>query len=283
VQETGRIIVNADDLGLCASVNTAIFKVFRAGNLGSATLMVNMPGTDDAVRRLRDHSGLAVGLHFCITEGAALSGASSLTGETGGFLDRLSLTARALRGRVKAADVRREFEAQLNRAEELGVRITHTDSHQHTMMLPVVMDAIAPVAIERELSVRLVDPPVRTIFRAWRRPKKLLKQLLNKRLSFRHRERHRLRTNDALVSIHDLDSAGPYVPDTYRSLLEDARGKGVTEVMGHPYILGDDLRGLYAGHWADKLGFIQRCVAETDALNGVRVFEGSRMTRYAKP
>lgn len=277
------IIVNADDLGLCASVNTAIFEVFRAGNLSSATLMVNMPGTYDAVQRLRDHLGLAVGLHFCITEGAALSGPSSLTDETGSFLGRFTLAARALRRQVKPADVRREFEAQLNKAEELGVRLTHTDSHQHTMMLPVVMDAIAPVAIQRGLAVRLVDPPVRTILRAWRRPEKFLKQLLNKRLSLRHREKHRLLANDALVSIHDLESAGPYSSGTYRSLLEDARDKPLTEVMVHPYILGDDLRALYVGNWADQLGFIQRCMAEAVGLNGAPVFDGYRMTEYTQP
>ena len=59
-----RLIINADDLGLSPSVNTAIFDVFRAGNLTSATLMVDMPGAQDAVERLKDHPGLAVGLHF---------------------------------------------------------------------------------------------------------------------------------------------------------------------------------------------------------------------------
>ncbi len=277
------IIVNADDLGLCTSVNTAIFDVFRAGNLNSATLMVNMPGTRDAVDRLRDHPGLAVGLHFCITEGAALTGASSLTDAKGIFFDRSTLTSRTLRKQVEALDVRREFEAQLKKAEELGVLITHSDSHQHSMMLPVIMDAIAPVALERGMPVRLVDPPARTIFRAWRRPKKFLKQLLNRRLSERHRGVHSLRTNDALVSIHDLDSAGPYNAITYRSLLEDAKDKAVTEVMVHPYIIGDDLRVLYASNWADKIAFIERCTAEYDALRGARVFDGYHMTTYASP
>jgi len=280
--EARSIIVNADDLGLCISVNTAIFDVFRAGNLNSATLMVHMQGTRDAVDRLHDHTGLAVGLHFCITEGAALSGASSLTDAKGMFFDRGTLTSRTLRKQVNAADVRREFEAQLKKAEELGVRITHSDSHQHSMMLPVIMDAIAPVALERGLPVRLVDPPARTIFRAWRRPKKLLKQLLNRRLSERHRQVHSFRSNDALVSIHDLDNVGPYDANAYRSLLEDAKEKTVTEVMVHPYILGDDLRALYASNWAEKHPFIQRCTAEYDALCGTRVFDGYRMTTYAQ-
>ena len=277
-----RIIVNADDLGLCASVNTAIFDVFRAGNLNSATLMVNMPGTRDAVDRLRDHAGLAVGLHFCITEGTALTGASTLTDTNGAFFDRATLTTRTLRKQVDAQDVRREFEAQVKKTEELGVKITHSDSHQHTMMLPVIMNAIAPVLSERNLPVRLVDPPSATILSAWTRPKKFLKQMLNKRLSRHHRETHVLRANDSLVSIHDLASTGPYDALTYQRMIAKANDTEVTEVMIHPYILGDDLRALYASNWADKLPFIQRCVAEYDALRGVHVFDGCTMINFAQ-
>ncbi len=275
-----RIIVNADDLGLCASVNTAIFEVFRAGNLNSATLMVNMPGTHDAVRRLRDHEGLAVGLHFCIAEGTALSGPSSLTDGDGAFFDRTALAVRTLRNQVEAVDVRREFEAQLAKTAELGVRITHCDSHQHTMMLPAIMDAIAPAAIERGLPVRLVEPPPRAVIRAWRRPTKILKQLLNNRLSRRHRKKYRFQTNDALVSVHDLESTGPYGASVYHAMLEDAAHMGVTEVMVHSYPSGDELQGTYLSDGIGDAAFIKRCMSEYEALRGARVFGEYRMTTY---
>ena len=46
-----RIIINADDFGLSRSVNQAIIDVYKKGNLTSTTLLVNMPGTEDAIQQ----------------------------------------------------------------------------------------------------------------------------------------------------------------------------------------------------------------------------------------
>ncbi|MBK8339199.1 MAG: ChbG/HpnK family deacetylase [Flavobacteriales bacterium] len=277
-----RIIVNADDLGLAPSVNDAIFEVFRAGNLNSATLMVAMPGTADAVERLKDHPGLAVGLHFTLTEGRALTGPSSLTDGAGMFGPRKDLAMRAMRGQVKSADLRREFEAQLDRAEALGVSLTHSDSHQHVMMLPAVFDAVAPVIAERRLGVRLVHPPARMVLGAWARPVKLLKQALNLRNARRHRSRHALRTNDSLVSIHDLNSPGPYTAGTYQALLATTNAQEVVEVMVHPYRVDDALRAMYASTLGTKEPFFQRCIAEYEALRHGPVFGDRTMINFAQ-
>lgn len=274
------IILNADDLGLCASVNTAIFDVFKAGNLSSATLMVNMPGTQDAVARLPDHPGLAVGLHFCITEGAALTGASSLTDSNGTFLDRATQARRALQGRMDAAHVRAEFEAQLAKARALGVHLTHADSHQHVMMLPPVFDAVRPVIERERLAVRMVDPPRGAVGGALARPKKALKQWLNQRFAARNRARTSARTNDALVSIHDLDSTGPYTAATYRNLLASVPVGEVVEVMVHPYLLGPDVFALYPGRAEAKAPFFARCAAEHAALSKVPVFPAERRINF---
>ena len=277
-----RIIVNADDLGLAPSVNDAIFEVFRAGNLNSATLMVDMPGTGDAVDRSKDHPGLAVGLHFTLTEGRALTGPSSLTDGAGAFGSRKDLAMRSMRGQVKSIDILREFEAQLDRAEAMGITLTHSDSHQHVMMLPAVFDAVAPVIADRELGVRLVQPPLRMVRDAWTRPMKLLKQALNLRNARRHRSRHTLRTNDALVSIHDLASTGPYTATTYQALLATTNEREVVEVMVHPYIVDDTLRAMYASDLATKAPFFQRCIAEYETLRGAPVFSDRSLINFAQ-
>lgn len=275
-----RLIVNADDLGLSPSVNTAILEVHRAGNLSSATLMVNMPGTIDAVERTRGLAGLGIGLHFCITEGMALTGASRLTDTQGRFLDRPTLVRAAVRGRVRADDLRRELEAQLARAADLGVRLTHMDSHQHVHMVPAIFRAIAPVIERHGLPVRMVDPPSGAVLRAWRRPAKALKQWLNGRFAAQDRALFNGRTNDALVSIHDLDHPGPYTPATYMGLLAAIPEDRVVEVMVHPYILGSDVTGLYAQDLERKRPFLERCVAEHAALTVGPVFGGCRLIDF---
>jgi predicted glycoside hydrolase/deacetylase ChbG (UPF0249 family) len=45
-----RLIVNADDFGLSYSVNEAVIRAHREGILTTASLMVNEPGFDEAVR-----------------------------------------------------------------------------------------------------------------------------------------------------------------------------------------------------------------------------------------
>ena len=51
-----KLIVNADDFGLCTSVNKAIIECHLAGNINSTTLMANMPGTEEAVELSKKHT-----------------------------------------------------------------------------------------------------------------------------------------------------------------------------------------------------------------------------------
>ncbi len=277
-----KIIVNADDLGLCPSVNAAIFEVFRAGNLGSATLMVNMPGTADAVEGAKVHSALAIGLHFCITEGKAVAGPSSLTDPQGRFMSRSELVKALLRRRVHARDVQHELAAQLARMKEFGIMPTHVDSHQHVHMLPTVLSGMLPVLEPAGLAMRLVDPPAATVRGSWSRPSKAMKQWLNKRLALQARGRTGLRTNDLLVSVHDLDHGGPYDATTYAGLLQGIPDDTVVEVMVHPYILGEDVLALYAETMEAKRPFLQRCVSEYEALRGAPVFKDSLQVDYGR-
>src|SRR5262249_40716320 len=64
-----RLIVNADDFGLSVSVNQAVIRAHREGILTSASLMVNEPGFEDAVKLARENSRLGVGLHLTLLFG----------------------------------------------------------------------------------------------------------------------------------------------------------------------------------------------------------------------
>ncbi|MCB0792718.1 MAG: ChbG/HpnK family deacetylase [Flavobacteriales bacterium] len=272
-----RVIVNADDLGLCPSVNTAIYTAFRAGNLSSATLMVNMPGTADAAARSSEAPGLAIGLHFCLTEGASLTGPSSLTDAEGNFRDRSTLVRRVAQGRIDAGDVHLELEAQLARMRGFGIRPSHVDSHQHVHMVPPIFAAMLQVLHREDLPVRIVDPPEGAVARAISRPRKAIKQWMNARFARIDRARFRGRSNDVLVSVHDLGSPGPYDRSTYRELITATLPDQVVELMVHPYIMGEDVRDLYAAVWDSKGPFIDRCLAEYEVLSGPPVFEGMKL------
>ncbi|MDD3878987.1 MAG: ChbG/HpnK family deacetylase [Syntrophomonas sp.] len=57
------LIINADDFGLSPGVNRAIGELHQARVVFSATLMVNMPGFEEAVALVRQCLALGVGLH----------------------------------------------------------------------------------------------------------------------------------------------------------------------------------------------------------------------------
>jgi YdjC-like protein len=58
------LIVNADDFGMCHSVNEAVFRALQQGLLRSTTLMVPCPWALYAMRFLADHPEFSFGVHL---------------------------------------------------------------------------------------------------------------------------------------------------------------------------------------------------------------------------
>jgi len=157
-----RLIINADDLGLTEGVTRGILEAHEAGVVTSASMLVNTPGFDDAVRRVAGHPALSVGLHLNLTVGRPVADpatvASLLDSGTGQFLSLGRLIRRALSGRVVSEHVLRECEAQIGRLRASGVGVTHLDSHRHVHALPGLLQPIALAT--REAGVRVLRRPV---------------------------------------------------------------------------------------------------------------------------
>ncbi len=68
---TKRLIVNADDLGINPQRTHGIFLCFEEGIVRSASVLPNFSDSNQAAKHARER-GLSCGLHFNITEGAAL-------------------------------------------------------------------------------------------------------------------------------------------------------------------------------------------------------------------
>lgn len=276
-----RLIINADDFGLTDSVNKAIIDIFKAGNLTSATLMVNMPGTESAADLAKQNPALGVGLHFCITEGEPLTEAETLKSEEGSFISRSELVKRISMGKVSKADIAVEFEAQLQRMIQLGVTPTHADSHQHTMMIPFVFDAIHPVLKKHDLNIRVVNPPVNFMRLLFSRPKKFVKQALNSYLAKRIFKKYPDKSNHLLVSIHELDVATSTLSeDSYRQLLQTRGASNVVELMVHPYLDDDTFKEMYAQDYSSKRVFIEKCIREHSILSKRPLFDAYELCSF---
>jgi predicted glycoside hydrolase/deacetylase ChbG (UPF0249 family) len=60
-------IVNGDDFGASAGINRGVIEAHTNGILTSASLMINMPGTAEAIELAHKYPALSVGLHVNFT------------------------------------------------------------------------------------------------------------------------------------------------------------------------------------------------------------------------
>ena len=70
---SAKLIINADDFGLCRGVNKAVVEAHTTGVLTSATIMANMPASDEAIVIAKKTPTLGVGVHLNVTDGKPLS------------------------------------------------------------------------------------------------------------------------------------------------------------------------------------------------------------------
>jgi predicted glycoside hydrolase/deacetylase ChbG (UPF0249 family) len=147
------LVINADDLGMCESTNSAIADAHRRGILTSASLMATGVAFDHAYEHVvRANPRLGIGLHVCLTNGRALCPPSEiplLVDDQGrfrnGFLSlyRLTLT----RPQAVLTQVEREVSAQFERLLSHGISIDHVDGHRHVHMIPRIFPVVSCLAL----------------------------------------------------------------------------------------------------------------------------------------
>jgi predicted glycoside hydrolase/deacetylase ChbG (UPF0249 family) len=152
-----RLIVNADDFGICERVNAGIIQAHRAGIVTAASLMAAGRAFAQAVAWTRAVPTLDIGVHLALVAARPLrTSGSSLTGPDGRLPAGAGEFVRNfLKGRIRLADVRAELSAQIERVLDHGVRVSHLDSHQHVHVLPGI------AGLTLELAARYRIPFVR--------------------------------------------------------------------------------------------------------------------------
>lgn len=139
------LIVNADDLGIHPSINAGILSAYRNGILTSCTMLVTTDYLDETLRDYVRPAALPIGIHLSLTLGKAVAPMDEvpdLVDQEGHLKLRagrlLIATFASSTGAKLLPQIEREFEAQLSRAHDGGLRPTHADSHQHVHMNPAI-------------------------------------------------------------------------------------------------------------------------------------------------
>jgi hopanoid biosynthesis associated protein HpnK len=240
-----RIIINADDFGLCACVNEGIIEAHRNGALSSATIMANMPGFDQAVVLAKENPRLGVGVHLNLVRGLPLSPASripTILGPDGRFLGSPGrLMRRMAAGKARPAEVEFELRAQIEKVLAAGLWPSHVDSEKHMHAYPPVFRIAARLAGEYGIGgIRFIRE-----FRLSRHPAQSVKAVLLTLWSARARAAVRAAGLVITDRFYGICNSGRMTAADLRRLI-GRPGRGSAEIMIHPGYVRPELFALEA-------------------------------------
>jgi hypothetical protein len=130
------LIINADDLGMCHSVNTAIFDALQNGIVCSATLMVPCPWALHAMQFLAAHPEIRFGIHLTVISDwvnyrwgpvTPKEMVPSLIERTGYFHNFEGM--QGFLAQVDLSELEMEFRSQIEAVFSAGLQPTHLDWH----------------------------------------------------------------------------------------------------------------------------------------------------------
>lgn len=255
-----RLIVNADDFGLHTQINKGIIKGYRDGFITSTSIMPSAPAYEEAVKLAKENLGLGIGIHLTLVGGVKpvlpASQVGSLLDENGLFLpDYGAFAKRYYCGGVKRNELEAELRAQIERALEAGLNITHLDSHQHLHVLPVLN--LLVLRLSCEYNIRRMRIPCEPYFFKGGFDAGLGRMVGKWGLSF-----------CASLASMGAKSEGISYPDCFYGMLaggnlnEDlisnilhALPDGTSEIMTHPGLNKCELDKVFTWnyHWEDEL------------------------------
>jgi predicted glycoside hydrolase/deacetylase ChbG (UPF0249 family) len=156
-------VVHCDDIGMCHAANVGAFEALEKGPATCGSIMVPCPWFPEAAEYARASPGIDLGVHLTLNAewsgyrwGPVLGAASVPSLVDGqGCLPR-SVAETVARGRPE--EVEQELRAQIERALDAGIDVTHLDSHMGTCLLPPFAPIYARLAREFRLPLFVVRP-----------------------------------------------------------------------------------------------------------------------------
>lgn len=256
------LMINADDFGLCDDANSATIEGLMAGTFTSATIIVPAPGFAEAASFAAANTQIDCGVHLTLNSewpdwrwGPVLGGlrVPSLVDESGFFHP----TVHSLFAYARLEEVAAELNAQIERALDSGIDVTHLDCHMGPLHLRADYHEIyAGLARRYRLPIRI--PPRTTM--------------------------HRLGMTDALTR---LDAEGILYPDNFISGVRrtpqtaescwnrvlDSVPAGISEIYCHPARAGGQISRIARDHAQREADF------NFFTLNASRIIESSGIRR----
>jgi predicted glycoside hydrolase/deacetylase ChbG (UPF0249 family) len=151
------VIFHADDIGMCQASLAAYADLVDFGLLSAASVMVPCPWFPATAAFCRDHPDkVDMGVHLTLTSewDGYRWGPISTREPDSGLMDDAGyfyFETEPVQEHGDPDAVRREIEAQVERALAAGLDLTHVDSHMGTVFHPKFMAAFIQVALQHRL------------------------------------------------------------------------------------------------------------------------------------
>ena len=159
-----RIVIHADDVGMCHGANTAFVELSHRGTITAGSVMVPCPWFSEIAAMARDDERLDVGVHLTLTSEhphyrwgpvSAPPASAGLVGDDG----FLHASVAAVRERAEPDAVEVEWRAQIDRALAAGIDMTHLDAHMGAATAPEFAERYVALGVEYDVPV-LMTPTV---------------------------------------------------------------------------------------------------------------------------
>jgi predicted glycoside hydrolase/deacetylase ChbG (UPF0249 family) len=248
------LIVNADDLGWSEGVNRGIALAHRKGVVTSTSVLANGRAFSSALGVARANPELGVGVHLNLSDGPPTADPNSVKGLVNSA-DELQASPESLLLRIASRtlelpEVEREWDAQIRRVLDAGIRPTHLDGHKHVQMLPGLFEIA--VRLAKKHSIRAIrisheESKLRVLLSSGGAQKTsvVLKQGVQARgLKLLARDAHEMADHAGLVAADyfcGIAQTGVMTREGVEQLLKNLPD-GTTELMCHPGYADEDLK-----------------------------------------
>lgn len=166
------LILHADDLGMCRSVNAASIAALTKGVVSSASVMVPCPWFPAMAAWAKTNPDADLGLHLTLTsewQHYRWRPVASID-KVKGLLDQDGFMHRKVEDVVKRAspqEVEIEVRAQIERALHFGMKPTHLDSHMGTLFAdPRFFEVYVKLGREYRIMPMLMEDTPETLLMA---------------------------------------------------------------------------------------------------------------------
>lgn len=256
-----KLVITADDFGLDEVIDRGIREACEKGAVTHVSLVANGSSTQDAIRFLRNHPEISVGIHLNLTDGMPLSDPKSLRplldAEDQFRASHVQAALIIMQQRDLISPVETEYRLQLESLLEHGLRLSQVNSHGHLHGIPELFQRVAGLCVDYKIPyLRTVREPL-----SWdglsTSPRRWVKAVLLNNFFSRALSRAKLEEIPKTHPCIGVFDSGCLRLNRLEKLLAGLR-EGLTEFLCHPGHADDRLRSRYRWgyQWAEELSLL---------------------------